>query len=245
MSNLHHTQDGSCVQVLYKPNKTSRKHTQNPITNSILVKMLLFVCLFALLFSSSHAADFCVAKLKGAGNPAGYACRMPSKVTVDDFVFTGLGVAGNTTNIISAAVTPAFVQQFPGVNGLGLSMARLDLAPAGVIPMHTHPGASEVLFVVQGKITAGFISSLANTVYVKTLKKGDVMVFPRGLLHFQINDGEINAVAVVSFSDPDPGLQITDFAFFANNLSSELLEKSTFLDDAQVKKLKKVLGGTG
>ncbi|KAG6788853.1 hypothetical protein POTOM_004931 [Populus tomentosa] len=158
--------------------------------------MLLFVCLFALLISSSsHAADFCVAKLKGAGNPAGYACRMPSKVTVDDFVFTGLGVAGNTTNIISAAVTPAFVQQFPGVNGLGLSMARLDLAPAGVIPMHTHPGASEVLFV--------------------------------------------------SFSDPDPGLQITDFAFFANNLSSELLEKSTFLDDAQVKKLKKVLGGTG
>ncbi|KAL3610500.1 hypothetical protein D5086_001520 [Populus alba] len=108
--------------------------------------MLLFVCLFALLSSSSsHAADFCVAKLKGAGNPAGYACRMPSKVTVDDFVFTGLGVA----------------------------------------------------------------------------------------------------VAVVSFSDPDPGLQITDFAFFANNLSSELLEKSTFLDDAQVKKLKKVLGGTG
>ncbi|KAJ6348090.1 hypothetical protein OIU76_004548 [Salix suchowensis] len=40
-------------------------------------------------------------------------------------------------------------------------------------------------------------------------------------------------------------LQITDFAFFANDLSSELLEKSTFLDDAQVKKLKKVLGGTG
>ena len=210
------------------------------------MKMLHFAVLFALLFSSScHAADFCVAKLKGAGSPAGYACRMPSKVTVDDFVFAGLGVAGNTTNIISAAVTPAFVQQFPGVNGLGLSMARLDLAPAGVIPMHTHPGASEILFVVQGKITAGFISSSANTVYVKTLKKGDVMVFPRGLLHFQINAAGINAIAVVSFSDPDPGLQITDFAFFANDLSSELLEKSTFLDDAQVKKLKKVLGGTG
>ncbi|CAK7356526.1 unnamed protein product [Dovyalis caffra] len=208
--------------------------------------MLLIVFLFALIFSSSsHAADFCVAKLKGAGSPAGYSCRMPSRVTVDDFVFTGLGVAGNTTNIINAAVTPAFVQQFPGVNGLGLSIARLDLAPAGVIPMHTHPGGSELLYVVEGKITAGFISSSANVVYVKTLGKGDVMVFPRGLLHFQVNAGENNAVGVVSFSDPDPGLQITDFAFFANDLSSELLEKTTFLDDAQVKKLKKVLGGTG
>lgn len=208
--------------------------------------MLHILFTFALLFSSqSHALDFCVAKLKGAGTPAGYACRMPSKVTVDDFVFTGLGKAGNATNIINAAVTPAFVQQFPGVNGLGLSIARLDLAPGGVIPLHTHPSASEILFVVQGKITAGFISSSANTPYVKTLNKGDVMVFPQGLLHFQINAGGIPSVAIVSFSDPDPGLQVTDFALFANNLSSVLVEKTTFLDDAQVKKLKAVLGGTG
>lgn len=135
--------------------------------------MLPILFLVAVLFfPSSQAADFCVAKLKGAGNPSGYACRNPAIVTVDDFVFKGLGVAGNTTNIISAAVTPAFVQQFPGVNGLGLSTARLDLAPGGVIPMHTHPAASEILFVVTGKITAGFISSSANMVYVKTLNKG-------------------------------------------------------------------------
>ncbi|KAF5931766.1 hypothetical protein HYC85_027937 [Camellia sinensis] len=214
----------------------------------MLAKMLhtLFFFFFSLLLSSSHASvlDFCVADPKLPQGPAGYSCKKPAKVTVDDFVFTGLGMAANTSNIIKAAVTPAFDAQFPGVNGLGLSIARLDLAPGGVIPMHTHPGASELLLVVQGFIVAGFVDS-SNAVYVKKLKKGDVMVFPQGLLHFQVNGGGIPAIAFPTFGSPNPGLQILDFALFANNLPSPLVEKTTFLDDAEVKKLKAVLGGTG
>ena len=200
---------------------------------------------FVLLLSTSHASvqDFCVADLKAPESPAGFSCKKAEKVTVDDFVFSGLGVAGNTTNIIKAAVTPAFVAQFPGVNGLGISLARLDLAPGGVIPFHTHPGGSEVLLVTQGKIAAGFVSS-ANTVYLKTLKKGDIMVFPQGLLHFQVNAGGSPATAFVSFSSPSPGLQILDFALFQNDLPTSLVAATTFLDVAQIKKLKGVLGGT-
>ncbi|KAK3438720.1 hypothetical protein EUGRSUZ_C03507 [Eucalyptus grandis] len=185
--------------------------------------------LFSFLLSASHAAvqDFCVADLSAPEGPAGYSCKKVSAVTVNDFVFAGLGMAGNTSNLIKAAVTTAFVNQFPGLNGLGISLARLDIAPGGVIPLHTHPGGSEVLFVLQGSISAGFISSSANTVYLKTLNKGDSMIFPQGI------------------SSPSPGLQILDFALFANNFPSELVEATTFLDDAQVKKLKGVLGGTG
>ncbi|KAL7238202.1 hypothetical protein ACSBR2_004323 [Camellia fascicularis] len=206
---------------------------------------ILFVV--SLLFSYSHGSvlDFCVADFSLPDGPAGYSCKKPAKVTVNDFVYSALGIAGNTSNLFKAAVTPAFVAQFPGVNGLGLSMARLDLAVDGVVPIHTHPGGSEILFVVEGTICAGFISSSANTVYFKTLYKGDVMVFPQGLLHFQFNSGNIPALAIVSLSSPSPGLQFTDFALFANNLPSALVEKVTFLDDAQVKKLKAVLGGTG
>ncbi|XP_068663676.1 germin-like protein subfamily 3 member 3 [Aristolochia californica] len=205
---------------------------------------LRFFFFLSLLFIVSNAADFCVGDLNGPVSPAGYSCKTEAKVTVSDFVFYGLGVAGNTSNLIKAAVTPAFSAQFPGLNGLGISLARLDLAVGGVIPIHTHPSASEALVVLQGEICAGFISS-ANAVYFKSLKKGDTMVFPRGLLHFQFNSGGSTAIAIVSFSDPSPGLQITDFALFANNLPSALVEKVTFLDDAQVRKLKGVLGGTG
>ncbi|KAJ4950733.1 hypothetical protein NE237_027565 [Protea cynaroides] len=207
---------------------------------------LLALCLFFSSSVPSHGSvqDFCVADYLAPEGPAGYSCKKPANVTVADFVYS-LAKSGNTTNIINAAVTPAFAAQLPGVNGLGISIARLDLAPSGVIPLHTHPGGSEILVVIQGKISAGFISSSANTVYLKTLKKGDIMVFPQGLLHFQVNAGGTKAIAFVSFSSPSPGLQILDFALFANDFPSMLVEKTTFLDDAQVKKLKGVLGGTG
>lgn len=200
---------------------------------------------FFLLLSSSNAAvqDFCVGDLNAPEGPAGYSCKAPAKVKVDDFVFSGLGTAGNTSNIIKAAVIPAFAAQFPGVNGLGISIARLDLAVDGVVPFHTHPGASELLLVAEGTICAGFVSS-ANTVYLQTLEKGDVMVFPQGLLHFQVNGGETPALAYASFSSAAPGLQILDFALFQNDLPTELVAKTTFLDIAQIKKLKAVLGGT-
>ncbi|XP_057455074.1 auxin-binding protein ABP19a-like [Lotus japonicus] len=204
------------------------------------------VFLFSLLLSTSHAAvqDFCVADLKGSDGPAGYPCKTPATVTSDDFVFAGLSAPGNITNIIGAAVTPAFVGQFPGVNGLGLSAARLDIGPGGVIPLHTHPGANELLIVTQGHITAGFISS-ASTVYIKTLKKGELMVFPQGLLHFQVAAGKTKAIGFAIFSSASPGLQILDFALFASNFSTPLITKTTFLDPALVKKLKGVLGGSG
>ncbi|RRT65264.1 hypothetical protein B296_00041170 [Ensete ventricosum] len=208
---------------------------------SVFLSLLLLLLLSAV---NGLVQDFCVGDVTASDTPAGYPCKEVSEVTCDDFVFTGLGTAGDTSNLIKAAVTPAFVGQFPGVNGLGISVARLDIAVGGVIPLHTHPGGSELLVVIQGTICAGFISS-ANDVYFTTLNKGDTMVFPQGLLHFQINSGDVTAVAIVSFSSPNPGLQITAFALFANSLPSPLVEKVTFLDDAQVKKLKKVLGGSG
>lgn len=205
---------------------------------------LFFIFSFFLSFSHAAVQDFCVADYTAPEGPAGYSCKKPAKVTVNDFVFSGLGVAGNTSNIIKAAVTTAFSSELPGVNGLGVSLARADLAPGGVIPFHTHPGGSEIALIVEGTICAGFVSS-ANNVYLKTLKKGDIMVFPQGLLHFQINAGKTPALFFASFSSPSPGLQILDYALFKNDLPTEIVSETTFLDPAVIKKLKGVLGGTG
>ncbi|XP_074564412.1 germin-like protein 8-14 [Curcuma longa] len=213
----------------------------------VLDRVLVLPLLLSLLFLSSAdglVQDFCVADLSSQDTPAGYPCKPVSDVGYCDFVFSGLASPGNTSNLIKAAVTPAFVSQFPGVNGLGISAVRLDIAVGGVVPLHTHPGGSELVIVMQGTITAGTISS-SNDVYVTQLKAGDTMVFPQGLLHFQINSGNSPVVAFVSFSSPSPGLQITAFALFGNDLPSEIVEGVTFLDDAEVKRLKKVLGGSG
>ncbi|KAJ9675282.1 hypothetical protein PVL29_024300 [Vitis rotundifolia] len=209
--------------------------------------MLHILALFSfLLVSSSHAAvqDFCVADLTAPQGPAGYSRKTPAEVTADDFVYSGLSVPGNTSTLFNAAINTAFVDKFPGLNALGVSMARADIAPGGVIPMHTHPGASEIILIAKGSVTAGLISS-DNTVYLKTLKEGDIMVFPQGLLHFQVNIGWTQALLWVSFGSSNPGLQILSNALFSNNLPSELIQKTTFLDDDEVKRLKALLGGSG
>ncbi|MED6112822.1 Auxin-binding protein ABP19a [Stylosanthes scabra] len=135
------------------------------------IVLTIFLIIFSLVitFSQASVVDFCVADYTAPNGPAGYSCKSPAKVTVDDFVYSGLGKVGNTSNIIKAAVTPAFDAQFAGVNGLGISVARLDFEPDGVVPLHTHPGASEVIVVVQGTLCAGFVSS-ENKVYIKTLR---------------------------------------------------------------------------
>ncbi|WJZ94294.1 hypothetical protein VitviT2T_013168 [Vitis vinifera] len=192
-----------------------------------------------------HAAkDFCVADFKATQGLAGYQCKVPEEVVVDDLVYSGLNVAGNFSDIPKSAINAVFVDQLPGLNGLGLSMARLDLSLGGVIPMHSHPGGSEVLLVTQGSIIAGFISS-NNIAYMKTLKKGDIMVFPKGLLHFQVKSGPVPALLWSSFSSSNPGQQVLSNALFSNNLASELIEKVTFLDELEVEKLKVLFGGSG
>lgn len=218
-------------------------HTKS-IHPSSKMKMIHVLFLFALVSFTSHASvnDFCVADLKGPDSPSGYQCKPPNTVTVDDFVFSGF-VAGNTTNTFNAALTSAFVTDFPGVNGLGVSAARLDIAKGGSIPMHTHPAATELLIMVEGQITAGFMTPTA--LYTKTLKPGDIMVFPQGQLHFQVNSGNGKATAFLAFSSANPGAQLLDLLLFGNTLPSDLVAQTTFLDVAQVKKLKARFGGRG
>ncbi|XP_057455073.1 auxin-binding protein ABP19a-like [Lotus japonicus] len=210
----------------------------------IRINILLLILAAFLSSSNTHAlvSDFCVADLSRSVSPAGYACKKPP-LTVNDFVFSNFK-AGNTSNFLNAALNPAFVDQFPGINGLGLSAARLDLDAGGVVPIHSHPGASELVIILQGRITVGFIST-DNTVYQKTLMKGDIIVIPQGLLHFQLNAGGNRASAVLTFSSTNPVAQLVDVALFGNNLDSGLVARTTFLDLAQVKKLKAVFGGRG
>ncbi|RVW25747.1 putative germin-like protein 2-1 [Vitis vinifera] len=73
-------------------------------------------------------------------------------VAVNDTKTTGLRVPGNTSNKVGSMVTPANVAQIPGLNTLGISLARVDYAPYGLNPPHTHPRATEILTVLEGTL---------------------------------------------------------------------------------------------
>lgn len=78
----------------------------------------------------------------------GFACKNPIHVKANDFFTSGLHLVGNTLNPTRSRVNPITVVQLSGLNSLGISMVRIDYAPLGMNPPHTHPQASEILAVL-------------------------------------------------------------------------------------------------
>nr|CAD1834571.1 unnamed protein product [Ananas comosus var. bracteatus] len=195
----------------------------------LLLVVLALAFAQALAYDPTPLQDFCVADLKSNIFINGYPCKNPKTVTVEDFSFSGLNIAGNTKNKFGSNVTLANVMTLPGLNTLGVSIARIDYAPYGVVPLHTHPRATEILTVIEGTLVAGFVtSSPNNTLFVKTVRPGDVIVFPIGLIHFQLNVGKGPAVAIVGFNSQNPGFIFIADAVFGSKppIPVQVLEKS-------------------
>ncbi|KAH6804244.1 germin-like protein 10 [Perilla frutescens var. frutescens] len=181
--------------------------------------------------------DICVADLTSAVKLNGYPCK--SNVTAEDFFFAGLAKAGATNTSTGSIVTGANVQKIPGLNTLGVSLARVDYAPGGINPPHTHPRATEVVFMLEGELDVGFITT-ANVLISKSIKKGDVFVFPKGLVHFQKNNGESPAAVIAAFNSQLPGTQSIAATLFAATppVPDNVLTKAFQVGTKQVEKIK-------
>ncbi|PKI52476.1 hypothetical protein CRG98_027138, partial [Punica granatum] len=99
----------------------------------------------------------------------GKFCKNPNLTVAEDFLFQGLNIPGNTNNKLMSKVTAVTVDQLPGLNTLGISLARIDFAPYGLNPPHTHPRGTEFLIVLEGELYVGFVLSnqLANRLITK------------------------------------------------------------------------------
>ncbi|WOL16234.1 germin-like protein 2-1 [Canna indica] len=160
-------------------------------------------------------------------------------VKAEDFFFGGLK-PGNTTNKLGSSVNLVNVDKIAGLNTLGISLARIDFAPFGLNPPHTHPRATEILTVIEGELYVGFVTSNlkggGNKLFTKLLKKGDVFVFPQGLIHFQFNKGHTNTVAIAGLSSQNPGAITIANAVFGSKppISDDVLAKAFQVDKKTV-----------
>ncbi|XP_056175482.1 putative germin-like protein 2-1 [Syzygium oleosum] len=181
----------------------------------------------------SPLQDFCVADPSNGVFVNGFACKDPKMVRANDFYFGGLHLTGNVSNPVGSKVTPVTVAQLPGLNTLGISLARIDYAPWGINPPHTHPRALEILTVIKGTLEVGFVTSNPdNRLITKVLSKGDVFVFPVGLIHYQRNVGYSNAVAIAALGSQNPGvITITNAILRSNpNIAIDILAKAFQVD---------------
>ncbi|KAI3725840.1 hypothetical protein L1987_65636 [Smallanthus sonchifolius] len=169
---------------------------------------MLITCSFALASDNSPLQDFCVADPNGPVLVNGFPCKDAKLVQANDFFLSGLHLMGNTSNAVGSRVTPVTVAQLPGLNTLGISMARIDFAPWGINPPHTHPRATEILTVIEGSIQVGRSRSLSEEYWI------------------------CNAIAIVGLSSQNPGvITIANAVFGAKpDIPSDLLAKAFQVD---------------
>ncbi|XP_042410470.1 putative germin-like protein 2-1 [Zingiber officinale] len=210
---------------------------------------LIIVALHALSTSSviwasdpSPLQDFCVTDNNSKVLVNGFVCKSMDGMKAEDFFTYGLYKPGNTINKLGFNVRAVNVNTIPGLNTLGVSMARIDFSPRGLNPPHTHPRATEILTVLEGELYVGFVTSnigQTNRLFTKILKKVDVFVFPQGLVHFQFNRGHTRVVAITALSSQNSGTITIANAVFGSKtpISDEVLAKAFRGDQKTVDRL--------
>uniref|UniRef100_A0ACD5X8L1 Uncharacterized protein n=1 Tax=Avena sativa TaxID=4498 RepID=A0ACD5X8L1_AVESA len=217
-------------------------------SRAALAALAIAVLVSACAADPEPVQDFCVAAAKTAGADGqatfpGFPCKPESTVVSDDFFFAGLsqsGAAAANDSPFGSAVTAGNVEAFPGLNTLGVSINRVDLAPGGVNPLHSHPRAAELVHVIAGEMLVGFIST-AGKFYSKMVGEGESFVIPRGMVHFQYNaarNGTARAVTV--FNSQLPGVVLAAPSLFGAEpeVPDAVLAKSFQVDGEIIKLLK-------
>ncbi|CAK9161556.1 unnamed protein product [Ilex paraguariensis] len=151
----------------------------------------------------------------------GRACMDPKFVQPAHFSFSGLHIAGNTSNRFGSVVTPVNVAQIPGLNTLGISLARIDYAAWGVLPPHMHPCATEILTVLEGTLEP-------LTLRTDSFQK----FFRRVMCLFFRNVGYGSAVSISGLSSQNPGVITVANAVFGSNppMPTDMLAKAFQVD---------------
>ncbi|XP_043724118.1 germin-like protein subfamily 3 member 4 [Telopea speciosissima] len=143
----------------------------------------------------------------------GFPCKNPAAIVASDFKTSEMKRGGDTDNFLRSSTSIITAREFPGLNTLGLSIARTDIDVDGMVQPHSHPRASELLYVRKGVVVVGFVDT-GKQVFQKTLREGDVFMFPRGLLHYSLNAGFELATIFSVLNSQNPGVvSITDAMF--------------------------------
>jgi len=83
----------------------------------------------------------------------------------------------------------------------------LLLRPCGLNTPHTHPRATEFLYVISGTaLEVGFVEENGARYVNNTVFPGQATLFPKGSIHFQANLGCEPLQFVAALNNIDPGV---------------------------------------
>jgi quercetin dioxygenase-like cupin family protein len=125
---------------------------------------------------------------------------------------------------------------FPALVNEGITYVQFKMEPCGENLPHTHPRATEILTLVSGgPLQAGLVNT-SGVSHIYILYPGDVIVFPRGLLHYELNVGTEQAFYISALNSQNPGVLTAGGVLFA--LPTRALATSLNQDPGTVEKLR-------
>ncbi|XP_024527002.1 putative germin-like protein 2-1 [Selaginella moellendorffii] len=124
---------------------------------------------------------------------------------LSDFVLRDVFKNGDVSNGPGGLRAAINITLFPGIESQGITYVHFNMVPCGVNLPHTHPRASELLTLVSGgPLQVGFVDT-AGVPRINLLHPGDLTVFPRGTMHFEINVGTKRAFYISALNSQNPG----------------------------------------
>ncbi|EMD40757.1 hypothetical protein CERSUDRAFT_80405 [Gelatoporia subvermispora B] len=162
--------------------------------------------------SSAAAAE---ASLVAALRDAPTAVNRLNLLSQDsDFVFDFLNPSSGVVTGAAGHLVSASVSNFPAVVGNGMAMTIGFLGPCGMNTPHTHPRATEMLYVVNGSIISGTLQENGARFVFNEVPGGSATIFPKGSIHFQQNNGCEPITFVAALNNEDPGVDSIAQRFF-------------------------------
>ncbi|CAM6098994.1 unnamed protein product [Calypogeia fissa] len=125
-------------------------------------------------------------------------------------IFTN-GEVTNGTGGIRAALNTSI---YPVLTSEGITFVQFKMKPCGENLPHSHPRATEIVTLVSGGPLQVGVVTTEPEAYIYIMHPGDVMVFPRGLLHFELNVGGEEAFYISALNSQNPGVLTAQQAYF-------------------------------
>lgn len=163
--------------------------------------------------------------------------------SADNFTFTGFrNLPANGKGVRTQVFSNS--RNTPGLTGVGLTAVEFLFGPESQTDPHTHPRASEIFYVLSGTVDVGLVDT-RNQLFETTMLTGDMFVFPKGLLHYQRNNGDVPASGFSVLTSENPGtLVVSDACFMAGSrgLPDAVLASAYGIGTDVVQSIKQALG---
>ncbi|EFJ19643.1 hypothetical protein SELMODRAFT_419049 [Selaginella moellendorffii] len=176
--------DAQIISSDFKTRPPSLEFLCSRMASSLQV-LLVFFSVLADSTDPDSLQDYCLLTQEQQ-----HQCK--SSPSPSDFVSKVLGNTTNTRPPQTWNATLLSSANFPALNTMDLTIARAELGVGGTVPLHYHPRASELVFIVEGVVEVGFVDT-SNVLFIQTLQPGDVTIVPKGMLHYEYNPGSSRA----------------------------------------------------